>query len=567
ILCCCLLGFSVSLSGQASRDLSAESCTRANHSFKPAKDINQRTRVQQSDSTVFTIQRCKFKQRTQAVPQKPFYKHTLIFGDGNFRFTNSEEKGVFKHLYGSTNSNGIESYRARVYSSGIYGTLGDPPTKLEAPPIDTSSLDIAMTQTVDNDRYIKILRNVQVKPGDPFITVLSLRNPTETSLNGNLFFLYDGKMRITAGKEEKASSSFSQFAIEDNLFYRGDIFGGTTSYFYSTSGQLKEVFKKVMLVSVAEFPPGEEVHFFVETIGDTIMMKDFKGTEQAKLDFALALSVDNGSDAPNYMTADDSAAFAKTQLQSFANTLSPFSDAVQIQPDSTKVFSIQGDSSSITGNGSPYIGTDQRFVDYTTSTARLVKVHDPNFMLLESCACQGKEERYLINATVQCENSGYATTSNVYIDIKLPAGITKDDIFATPLSYHPYNSPSDMISMIELTNDSIRWELENFGLEGTPIHGVDDPRTFANVQFQLFSSVPPDELAPIQACIRFDKLSSDPVCTTPTTVNLRTENGEFLNCEAYECENIPTSEDGWPIWIWIVIIFLIILAIILLFRK
>ena len=517
------------------------------------------------DSTDFSIELPPLVSKTKFDPTAAYYKHVLIYGDGNFSFTESGEKGLFQHLYAPTPTTLVPNYTARSYSTGIYsGGTEEPPAQRTGPITPPATGSNTPTEVVDSNRYLKIMRHVQVKPGDPFITVLSVRNPTDITFNGQLFFLHDGQIRTVSKTAATPTTNYSTFKIRENFMYRPDI-ADVNTYHYSKLGALGNHYKGLILREITNLRPGEEMHFFVDLAGDTLMNDVFDATTMAEMDFGLALGTYSDDNGYPVLTPEN--------LQQELNTiqLAPLVGGIGVQgvqPDSVTTYDVASDTSfTQTDLFSPEVGAPI-LLDYYVSTASLVKSHDPNFMIMEACACQGPQERYQIFTTVQCENTGFGETTNVYMDIKLPAGVTAQDVVVQPIAYHPFNGPADDITFIELAPDSIRWQLLNFGIEGTPVHGVGDPRTFANVQFNMYSSVQPEALDSIYACIRFDDLSNDPVCTVPVAVSMlsaSSENG-VLTCEVGSCVDDP-GEKSWPWWYWLILILILLILLLIWYLR
>jgi len=73
----------------------------------------------------------------------------------------------------------------------------------------------------------------------------------------------------------------------------------------------------------------------------------------------------------------------------------------------------------------------------------------------------------------------------------------------------------------------------------------------------------------IYACIRFDDLSNDPICTVPVAVSMitaDTQEGQVLQCTVGDCADDP-NPPAWPWWVWLLLILLAILIIIWLIRR
>ncbi|MEL7424630.1 MAG: hypothetical protein AAFN81_16705, partial [Bacteroidota bacterium] len=86
------------------------------------------------DSTSFSIELAPLVSKTKYEATPAYYKHVLIYGDGNWSFGESAEKGVFKHLYAPTPTSLLLDYPARSYSTGIYtGGTEEPPAQRTGP--------------------------------------------------------------------------------------------------------------------------------------------------------------------------------------------------------------------------------------------------------------------------------------------------------------------------------------------------------------------------------------------------------------------------------------------------
>jgi hypothetical protein len=521
------------------------------------------------DSTSFLIEYAPLPKKTKAQPTTPFYQHLYIFGDGNFKFGQGETADTVQHLYRSTPAtDNLPTFFPRAYSNGLYSEDDElPPTKKIVIVNPDGSLTAEPTRVVDPGRYVKILRNVEVKPGDNFVNILAVRNPGPNSFTGQLYFFYNGRLREVSKKGTRQLVDYGDFTIRENFAYQGSSTENTYHYSNFPAGDLRDRFTKMMVFQVSELDTTRELHFFIDMEGKETMTKYFADTTMAQLDFAVAL----GS------FSDDLQAVIPDSLVDKFDDLSLNTNLVAIEqsgnlPDSLVRYDASGDTTTATiVTQGPGLSMGA-FVDYYESTATLVKSHDPNYLVMEACACEGEQDQYQIFTTINCENNGYGETSNVFIDMKLPEGITADQVAATPVRYHPFNGPSDQIRLIRLTDDSIRWELLNFGIEGTPIHGSGDPRTYARVQFNMYTDVLPANLDSTYACIRFDKLENTPVCTVPVGVTLVTAedtDSTTMSCGTGGCNDIPPAEStlGLPWWLILLLVLILLLIFIWLIRR
>ncbi|RME93347.1 MAG: hypothetical protein D6772_16005 [Bacteroidetes bacterium] len=511
---------------------------------------------------------------------EPYYKRLFIYGDGNFRMdTSSASLSVVTHRYGPPND-GLGQYYARTYANGVYSDEEDKPPKLEAPPVvpPAGISPAPATTVVDSGKYLKITRNVEVLPGDPFVNIVSVRNlDVEVALNAKLFLFYNGLIRelpvLQKAKSNQEGLSFaklgptnSQFSVQNIFSYRPRISDGFSTFFDGVAA-----FDQVVTMSINNLPPGEELHFFVEMIGDKDMMSQFDSKAKAQMDFLAVLATTDNQQFYNFPKAISATAEAELQAQGISDRLLALDT---IDADRAYAFSaIQNNGGIVIEDGIQLNFLANRIIDAYTSTATLVSVHDPNFLLLESCACPAQAERYQILATIQCENEGQAPTDDVYIDLKLPPGLSPEAIIPTPISYHPAQMDPAKVRFEQLAPDSIRWFFEDLALQGTPIYGTGDPRTYAQIQFRMYSDQPPAELPAMQACIRFgfnnDML--DPVCTEAVKVDLLTADeveATALSCQVGSCLDDPLADDSvWPWWLWLILILLVLLLVLLWLRR
>lgn len=509
----------------------------------------------------------------------PYYKRLFIHGDGSFRMdTLSAPDSKVVQQYGPS-SDGLGQYYARAYANGVYSDEEDEPPKLQAPPVfpPPGATPQAPTQVVEPGRYLKITRNVEVLPGDPFVNIISVRNlDVEVPLQGKLFFFYNGVIRelpilqqASVGLEGlnfAASTPFSQFNIDNILSYRPRVSSGLNNFYAGVPD-----FGRVITIDIDNLAPGDEIHFFVEMTGDEAMQTQFDSKAKAQMDFLAVLATTDGQETYTFPKAIDTEKETALQQQGITARLLALDT---IDADSAYTFDPgQNSGESVIDQGIRLNFLANRIIDAYTSTATLVSVHDPNFLLLESCACPEKQDRYQILTTIQCQNEGQTATADVYIDMKLPPGLSAENIVRTPISYHPPQMDPSKIRFELLAPDSIRWFFEDLALEGTPIYGVGDPRTYAQIQFHVYSDLPPADLPETEACIRFGYNGNilDPVCTEAVKVDLLGKADvatKALSCTVGSCISDPNNNDsGWPWWAWLLIALLVLIIIIWLARR
>lgn len=548
------------------------------------------------DSTLFELTLKPLPAVSSAENVTPFYKNLFIFGDGDFAYIDFEESGDTTHLYRENDIFPGNPFFARAYSTGVYGGGTDPPPNNFVPNNPTTIDGKQPVNMVASGRYLNIIRNVEVKPGGRFVNIISVKNPnpveSEAFMSGQLIFLYDGKMRVIPNKRnaiakgqgatielvsETTDPGFSKFDINEHLFYRSDVAAGSASkaFVYENFGSLAKDYQSSIIFTFDDIAPGDEVHYYVDMEGDEMQLSLVNDTTQVRLNFGAVLAVEDFGEQqqePIFSIAVPEGLqteLSKIKVDSFLNAISIVNEDA-IVSEQTLIYEMTVDTSGVEdGERLSPDGPQLKIVDYFKSRAKLVSSHDPNFMLIEACECPEEAELYQLFTTVQCENTGYGPTQNIEIEIKLPPGISADNISPDLISYFPTGVDPDSIRFEKISNSEIRWVLNNFVLFGTPVRGVGDTTTYATIHFNMYSSVKPSELSPMQACIRFDG-KSEVICTLPSEVIAPGEAAKgILECGPKACDEVVPSPPLFycPWWCWLLVILLLIILIIYFVRR
>lgn len=535
------------------------------YNFKLLDHAN--TKDYYGDSSVLVIDYPVLTGQTRADGKGPFYRHLVLFGNGEFAVSEAPVTDSVTHAYGA----GTGMVYARAYSDGVYTEEDDdPPNNIMGPtapfegPVPTQRDSI-----VEEGRYLHVFRSVDVRPGDSMMMVVSVRNADTSYLNGQVVFLYNGRMEEKSAKGTPTpNGEFGQSTLHDALIYERSNSNGANLFYSKLPDGLDDYYQRAWVAPFSELGPGDEIRFFLDLANAKEMFGLIQDTLITQLDFTAVLMV--SSEISPERTPPSVA--ESPQGQAIAQHIGFIYNAAI---DSLRRFSILGDSTALvspTPTAFQYSGF--KVVDIYPTTASLVKSHDPNFLRLQACACEEKQAVYQILATVQCENDGFKETDHIYIDMKLPAGITADNIVTDPISYYPHNPNGANIQFQPLGSDSIRWFLKGFALQSTRELGVGHPYTYAQIQFLMYSTVKPSDLPPMEACIRFDDPGNEPVCTPASTVIGLTsiEPGtEILACEA--CDDPVPALDGetpppiLPWWAWLLLFLLVIALLLLLLRR
>lgn len=518
----------------------------------------------------------------------PAYRYFYIYGDGAFEMTKNftDLKHSTNHRYpfhpaAVTHVPDSIIYHARAYGIGIYSNGEPPPDELQSPPFHTSSDtnlpgSVEVNRIVADSLYLNILPHAQAKKGESLVYVLAVHNARSTSINNaelQLFFESEIEELITSpkGKEQaKGTTQFSSFPIEQVLVHSNKVSSQAAFYNNQLPQPLSDHYKSALSFKINNLEAGKEEHIFVELMVDSLNFKAFDGKNKAQVEFLAVLNTqDQELLEETLLSPEEQQHLAKIGYQSALNTL------VENTPDITYTYQRASDTTRV----DTLLPTDiQGISGYGNVLAmkraniQLVKEHDPNFLAAVSCLCPQNEGRNKLFITLHAENDGWGDVYDVFFDMALPDGLSASDIVGQPIAHHPYRPDlqSDTLISYEVLDDkNVRWHMRHQLIESIQEHGVGDPRTYAEVQFEAFTDLPPSTFdSLLQVCVRFNSLANDELCTYPVPVTLVEDAAQLglddiLSCA--ECEKDPAAQAfscfGMPWWLCLVVLLAIILAV------
>lgn len=502
----------------------------------------------------------------------PFIRLLYIYGDGNFvmdTIQTNQDLRSYQFGFDGIPTSAPPAKNARLYSVGGYSGGQEPPQKLQTggiPSPNTSPAQVSpFTAKVAANRYLHLQRNADAKPGDTLVYVISFKNISPSTFSGSIVFFYNGKLRqVNTNGQVTQLSDFAKLGHNESLLYKW-ISPSYGSYQKFLSVPFGNLFNNASTYELANVPPNAEVHLFAELTVDPGMESLLQDTAKIQMDLMAVALADGNNQAPSVLSNRETETLNGNGLNTLMGSFSEGN------------FLVEGRSYTLATDTTFSMGTDfggnvssgMRAVDSYTSTMELVRSHDPNYLQAFSCACAENTAKKKVVFKVHCENEGFGHTSNIYIDMKLPAGIRAGDIIPAPFWVHPGNDPNS-VNLVEISDDSIRWEMPNFLLfsklefDESDFSGQADSSTFAEITFFAYVD-DPASIDSLQACVRFDDISRDPVCTAPTKIALVSSGGsDLLVCGACpEVDTICTWPQfcAWPWWLWLIAILLLLLLL------
>lgn len=516
----------------------------------------------------------------------PSYRYFYIYGDGDFSFHEgiTEQKHSTNHRYPFPGSAGptptATPYFARAYGVGIYSNGDRPPkptrTNLIMSPSDaTLGGTIQTTKIVEQDSFLRLLPHAQAKMGEPLVYVIAITNPLEEVIdNAQLLLLFESEVEEIVTSKKGVSvvnptGTYAQFPVKEVLVHSNNVSRRVKLYESSLLPQTQNEFQRILAFDVNNLVPNQEQHVFLELEVDSTMFGAFKGTNKGQVNFTAVLHTqDQDLQQINLLSPAQASYISNLGLSGSLARMS------EIAPDSVYNYIQTSDSTAILGNGdNGEVNANGNFIAVTTSNISLVKEHDPNFLKAVGCECSPQGEANKLFVTLHAENDGQGDVFDVYFDMELPAGLRATDITGTPIAHHPFRddatvSSIDSIEFIVLDDQHVRWHMRSQFIQPLSKFGPDDPRTYAEIQFELSTDMALKSLDSLLiTCVRFNSLSNAPVCTYPVAVDL-VENASGELAEILSCVECPENGNGdnggdWPWWYWVLLILLILLLLLL----
>lgn len=508
--------------------------------------------------------------------EAPRYSYLWVFGDGNF--LNGSPDSVEAHRYEVPSSpSPADTFVAKVYATGLYGDDGNPPPKIInsggiKPTYDAtySGKPHQKTKAVQQG-YLRLQKNhLNLIPNDTTAWILSIKNDStvSTPISGQVYLFYDGLIEKLYVNPKSGDSTyvnsviggvtqFGEFRHDTTLFYFDGITQRTFRRNNITDGQLSQSYKKALFWNYTNLLPGEERHLFIQFRDDPNLLDKFSSKEEGTIRFLALMTAGSTFDTqgPNFNLNDEEVErINKLGLLGFLdNTQEWIYDTVGTQ-DFT-------------------YGT--QIADLYEVSSSLRSSHDPNHLKIQGCACPpGSDGAQKLLASIDFSNDGKASTKNVFVEMEIPAEIQFNSMLDTLLSLHPPLDPSTAGSVIiernsDASTRTVTWKLLNFQIDPVVEYGVGHPATYGQIVFTMLTrpGVNLEDIPEMQACIRFDEVDNEAVCTVPVKpVAQVAATAEAPDLQKIlECEECTSPNPGFnlPLPLWMCILLLLILIFIL----
>lgn len=480
----------------------------------------------------------------KAVPQ-PYYRYLYVFGDGNF--INGVKDSIIEHQYaiqhGKALPTGELGYEVTVYASDTYSGGNPPPDKslqdtiiinkvkgkkdtiIVGIPADKTQSTVRLSpvthklsnvpvirQVVQGNRYVALQKNHELRPKDKLVVILSIKNPIDADVNpidGQVYVFYNGKIKgITSGMKSDSSTAFAKFNFDEALVHNRN----TWKVVLDTVAPQVSQYKRMLVLSYLDLAPTEERHFFFEFTNpdDFIDYIDFAGTDTAKVDFLAVVTAINDDQSTFDPVLDDDQRDLLDSLNIDAGIKVLEAGLLASIYDSmlaTQAFS--PDILPFSGNAQVYPSV---VLDVQALSGNIVAAKDPNHLDGYACKCGSGPAK--IAYVVKFTNDGLAPTSNIFVSIQLPDELDINTLADT--SYIPVPSGNGFVSVQKIAEtNSLVFTMNNYRLFSTAEFGYGHPLTEGSITFSLLAKpgVRAEDVPPIQACIRFDSPTVEPLCT------------------------------------------------------
>jgi hypothetical protein len=539
------------------------------------------------DSTELKLQ--GFSDPDEINTEHAWFEFFWIHGNGNFT-TNTRDTFIHeRYRYpGSFNP----GYDAKVYSTSVYRSRGDVPTKMEGqvvtdPNINVTSPDSIQTTKAVKSGYLNLQFNHnEIVPGDTTVWVLSIKNPRkdnqQNTFDGDVYLFFNSPVKIhkspvsvesgqtddpddvqpakvktkriaePALAPDSDTPRFADFVFDTAFIFNGDFW----SQEYNVEGRVNSTtpisdnYGDGLLWHFSNLQGQEERHLFLEfKDAENIFDTDLDSVTRV-VDFLAVLT----TDAPEEVIADsldddDQKIITELQLDNFVTGIAGSNDSEGITPDI-----LNSD-----------FNVSNRIIDVFKVQPLAKRAHDPNQLTIQACACPPESDgAQKLIFTVEFENDGDAPAFGARIAIALDTLIDPESIDGTPLQFFGPGLEADEISFSwSEDKDSLIWELEGMNVYSTKEVGAGNPLTYGQIIFTGLTKPEAklEEMGFMNACIQFvDHVGlTGTVCTRsvkPTYLSVD-ESKSLETQEILECQECVFPGCQFPLWLIVLIVLVI----------
>ncbi len=434
-------------------------------------------------------------------PATPAISTFTEFGDGSFTF---DEAGM--HTY---NSN-LLSYPVIAKTTGIYDEGTRPPRHM----ISSENLMIDMTGAspmaarstgisgvLDPGQWIKITPNINsIVPGDPMVFVVTYKLPPEMlTAPGNLVirFYYN--------------NISGQFAPVIN--HRSPVTGITT---VSTGAALSVPWVR---------------NYAGETIAD-------KTSQKAEFGNMLEAGITNKDDREHsiFITLIPNSSFDLSEMNGSAQFVA------EIRPATNTTRENKDGIAPVEGKTGAGMEDNLTLPSFATS-------HDPNYVIITERCNRFPKTGKLLNFHVHCENEGKGRASKVVMHVRLPGGITAQEVinYGKMTAKGPNNNTGTWSSshpdILTITFNPVNSYVLEAADPKKPFH----PNTMADAWFTIPANESMHNLVVATADIIF--FNTDPTQSENLPVTTNPGMARFSDCcdcnKKKECGCKKTKNNLW----------------------
>lgn len=482
----------------------------------------------------------------------PHYEYLWVFDDGEF--INQSKDATISHIYigedGTSRPTTVMAFTTGVYSDDHL----DLPPSARAIGGSSGTNNIGLKDSarmeVVTDGLIRLSCNQRgFVAGDKAVFIISLKNPNDFTLAGDLLFFSDPMIEAKVQGESRGEVSYEVLKDEgDNPIPAAftktlDLAPLEPDFFLSEVSpqlfptNLKGRHAKVFRSSFGDLNSQEERHFFVQFDVDENLFDKAPEKEKGALRFTTVVTANQTSGPGGFLNAQDSALIENLSVVELLD--------------------------SLLANNQP---AGRLVADVSTFEGEITRSHDPNYIKAEICECPvDSDGAYKLFCTVHFSNEGTAPTNNIAVSVAFPPAFDILSIPDTLLSIYPQPGAPILPQRDPATN-TVRWNLAGFQLFPEAEFGPGNPLTYGEFQFTVLvnpTDAKVDSIPYLQACIEFDGQS--PVCTVPVKPVSAESSvaADILKCESCVSAADGGGGDDMPLPWWLLLLLAIILLILI----
>lgn len=515
-----------------------------------------------------------------------WFEFFWIHGNGNFTANTRDSFILAKYLNQGTSN---PSYNAKAYSTSVYRSRGDVPTKMEGPvfPDPNNVPDgILRTKAVKSGYLHLQFNHHEIVPGDTTLWVLSIKNPLkfneQNAFRGEVYLFFNSPVKIHKSPLDVVTTTsdnpdnvqpgrvvtrkvsqqlieadsdtprFSDFVFDTAFIFNAnfwqqqyDIEGRINSF-----DPLRNAYKNGLLWHFEGLQGQEERHLFLEFKDAENIFDSGADSVTRVVDFLALITTDAAAEiVADSLDQDDLKIIESLQLADFISGVAGSNNSDGIIPD------ILNSDFSVSN----------RILDLFKVQPLAKRAHDPNQLTVQACSCppQSDGAQKLI-FTVEFENDGDAHALGARIAIALDSLIDATSIDEGPLAFFGPGLEADEISFsMSENNDSIVWTLKGMNVFSTKEVGSGSPLTYGQIVFTALTKpgTDLDKMADMNACIQFvDHVGlTSKVCTRSVKAYLLSQDqSKSIGAQdELQCQECVFPGCQFPIWLIVLIILVI----------